>query len=182
MCMCGLEYQYNSSVAINLNVLFRPSAGFVFKQIHVWDVKRWLAASGRALFTFQLRSCWILMRGVLCQENVGFTSRKLVCQMRNVTGPPSSSHSGRSARTTWRVGSLWTLCHPSRWTTSSWWWTAWILRSTGQPGRCALSASPKSWACCGYSASPDSSATSTSGRRWETESRVKGKEMFVWKK
>lgn len=28
----GLEYQYSSSVAINLNLLFWPSAGFVFTQ------------------------------------------------------------------------------------------------------------------------------------------------------
>ncbi len=54
------------------------------------------------------------------------------------------SNSGRSARTIWRAGSSWTLCHPSPWTTSSSWWTVWTRRSTGQPGLCASSASPKS--------------------------------------
>lgn len=79
----------------------------------------------------------------------------------------SFSNAGRSARTTWRAGSLWTLCHPSQWTTSSWWWTVLTRRSTEQPGRCASFASPKSWACSDCSACPGSSATSTSGRRWD---------------
>lgn len=77
----------------------------------------------------------------------------------------SLSNAGRSVRTTWRAGSSWTLCRPSRSTTSSWWWTVWTQRSTGQPGRCVSSASPKSWACCDCFACPDSSATFTSGRR-----------------
>lgn len=82
--------------------------------VHVWDVKRWRGAGGRALFMFQLCSCWILMRIALCQPHVGITSTRLNCQITNVSAPPSYSDSGRSARSTWRAGSLWTLCHPSR--------------------------------------------------------------------
>lgn len=81
-------------------------------------VKSWHAACGRALFTFQVCSCWIWMR---IQPNIGITSStKLDCQIPNVTTLPSySNDAGRFGRTTWRAGSLWTLCHPSRWTTSS---------------------------------------------------------------
>lgn len=110
-------------------------------------------------------SCWMWTRN---QPYVDVSSSsEHDCLIPDVAALSSFSNTGPSARTTWRAGSLWTLCHPSRWTTSSWWWTVLTQRSTEQPGRCASSASPKSWACSDCCACPDSSATFTSGRRWD---------------
>lgn len=162
-CLCVGQYQYSNSVSINLNLLLWPSAEFVFKWslCEMWEDGMQPAAElhVRVLFLLNmdenLAKCW----------NHFFHKAWLPNSIS------SYSNTGRSARITWRVGSLWTLCHPSRWTTSSWWWTVLTLRCTEQPGHCASSASQKSWACFDCFACPDSSATSTSGRRWETETK-----------
>lgn len=112
-CMISCFLGYQRRICLNTFVCVRGKAiqpGFV--QVPVY-------------------SLWILS-----PANTSLTSTKLSCQVRPVSSLPSPSNSGQYARNTWRPGSSWTFCHPSLWTTSSWWWTVWTQRYTEQPVHC----------------------------------------------